>query len=275
MIPRPPTKTEYRHPHYPNYDDNDNNDFGMTQRGLTFDDVSDDEEKDEPQQLICTCHSCEMNSIDSVSKKYSEDRMQLREFCDVVENPNEYKKKYPNIWRVMMLFDRHCLKGRKGPPRKSPRVNNKSNVEDAVPTNNAAANQDDGNQGMNQSYLQPVNPAAIPDDIVLLGLAPRTQAAIDRDPPNNAYRHFRNVLSDANAEYRKGVEARRRDGDNNSEESKIELCQIVKVRSIMLSEEEVLSCFAALTFYVHHSCYLIFVRMLLQIWKVPDIDSSL
>ena len=269
MMPERPMKTKYRHPHYPHYDDSDDNDFDMTQRGLTFDDVSDDEEKDEPQQLICTCHSCEMNSIDSVSKKYSEDRMHLREFCDVVENPNEYKKKYPNIWRVMMLFDRHCLKGRKGPPRKSPRVNNKSNVEDAVPTNNAAANQDDGNQ----SYLQPINPAAIPDDIVLLGLAPRTQAAIERDPPNNAFRHFMNVLSDANAEYRKGVEARRR--KDNSEESKIELCQIVKVRSIMLSEEEVLSCFAALTFYVHHSCYLIFVRMLLQIWKVPDIDSSL
>jgi hypothetical protein len=250
MIPQPPIKTEYRHPHYPNYDDNDGNDFDMTQRGLTFDDVSDDEEKDEPQQLICTCHSCEMNSIDSVSKKYSEDRMQLREFCDVVENPNEYKKKHPNIWRVMMLFDRHCLKGRKGPPRKSPRVNNKSNVEDAVPTNNAAANQDDGN-GMNQSYLQPINPAEIPNDIVLLGLAAKTQSEIDRgEPPNEAYAFFKDCLDEAYSQWRKGIEARNRK-DFTSKENRT-LCQIVKVSCIMVSK--VLPCsIAALTFDAHHS----------------------
>jgi hypothetical protein len=161
----------------------------------------------------------------------------------------------------MTMFDRRCIKRRKG-PRRSPRVNNNNNnnnnnEEDAAPTNDAAANRDDGDEGIDESFLQPINPANIPDNVVLLGLAPKTQAEIDRgEPPNAAYRFFKELLNEACDDYRKGVEARKR--DDNSEESKIELCQIVKVSCFMLSEEEVLSCIG-LTFYfcIHYCCILI------------------
>ena len=179
-----------------------------------------------------------------MSTKYSVEKIHLRPFSSFVAGDiGLFKKDYPQLWEVMTMFDRRCIKRRKG-PRRSPRVNNNNNnnnnEEDAAPTNDAAANRDDGNnEGIDQSFLQPINPANIPDNVVLLGLAPKTQAEIDRaEPPNAAYRFFKELLNDAYDDYRKGLEARER-GDN-SEESKIELCDIVKVSCFMLSEEEVL-----------------------------------
>lgn len=208
-----------------------------------------------------------------MSTKYSKEEIHLKEFREVVKDVGRFKKDHPKLWEAMTSFDRHCIKGRKGPRpkntrrrstrRKSTRVNNSSNnnnnEEDAVPTNNAAANQDDGDD--EESFLKPIDADEIPDKFVLLGLAPKTQADITRDPPNDAYRRFVKLLEEASDRYQ--------------EEGEDKLCQIVEVRSIMLSEDEVLPCIAALTFYVHHSCYLIFVRMLLQLWKKLDVDLSL
>ncbi len=209
----------------------------------TFDDVSDDEDEEE-QRLICTCQTCQLNRTDSISAKYSEDRMHLREFCDVVENVKEYKKKFPNIFEAMMVFEKHCLNSCKGCEGR--RVNNSN--EGTVTTNNAV-NQDDG--GMDQSFLHPLNKDHIPDKVVLLGLAPSTQAEIDRgEPPNEAYAFFKDCLDEAHSQWRKGIEARNRK-DFTSKENRT-LCQIVKVSCIMVSK--VLPCsIAALTFDAHHS----------------------
>lgn len=135
------------------------------------------------------------------------------------------------------MFDRLCIKRRS----RSPRVNN-NNEEDAAPTNDAAANQDDGDEGMDQPYLQPINAADIPDKVVLLGLASRTQAEMNKEPPNAAYRFFNELLDEACDKYRNNTKL---------------LCQIVTVSSIMLSEEEVLSCIGRLTFGIHYCCILI------------------
>ena len=182
----------------------------------------------EEQRLICTCQTCQLNSTDSVSVKYSEDRMHLREFCDVVDNVKEYEKKFPNIFQVMMLFEKHCLNSRVG--RNGRRVNNSN--EGTVTTNNAV-NQDDG--GMDQSFLRPLNKDHIPDNIVLLGLAAKTQAEIDRgEPPNEAYAFFKDRLDVAYSQWRKGIEARNRK-DFTSKDNR-SLCQIVKVSCIMVKK---------------------------------------
>ena len=194
---------------------------------LPFDDVSDDEDEEE-QRLICTCKTCQLNSTDSVSAKYSEDRMHLQKFCDVVENVKEYKKKSPNIFQVMMLFEKHCLNSRKG---RNCRCVNNSN-EGTVTTNNAV-NQDDG--GMDQSFLRPLNKDHIPDKFVVLGLAPKTQAEIDRgEPPNEAFAFFKDRLDVAYSQWRKGIEARNRK-DFTSKDNR-SLCQIVKVSCIMVKK---------------------------------------
>jgi len=215
----------------------------------TFNDVSDEEDEEE-QRLICTCQTCQLNSTDSVSAKYSEDRMHLREIRNVVDNVKEYEKKFPNIFEAMMLFEKHCLNSRKG--RNGRRVNNSN--EGTVTTNNAV-NQDDG--GMDQSFLRPLNKDHIPDKFVVLGLAAKAQAEIDRgEPPNEAYAFFQDRLDEAYSQYRKGIEARKRK-DFTSKENR-SLCQIVKVSCIMVSK--VIPCIAALTLDVHLTlvtCYLL------------------
>ncbi len=81
-VPGRPTKIKHRHTHY---SDNDDNDFGMTQRGLTFDDVSLDEEDNSIDYQHVICDKCQALRVFEDLNKIGD-----RNLCSICEENSSF-----------------------------------------------------------------------------------------------------------------------------------------------------------------------------------------